>query len=265
MKVDGDEKFTKAQADTEEKLKLMQTETEEQLTKALADTNEKVSAVDQLKMKLDAMENDVALTGEGAVAETAVGVALMELKQASEKFRQETEERMEKAQKDAEVSATAASEAASSSAEENEKRLKAVEVDLEGLRKTHTELEQSDRIAGSDSGLLPRELGERLEKMEKAAEASAAAAGEAAGSSSSSSSGGDEETEKRIKAVETDVESLKKQHSELEQRMEKGDFDGQCKELQTKVEELRKELDTKVEELRKEQKAAAATVEEAPE
>ena len=62
--------------------------------------------------------------------------------------------------------------------------------------------------------------------------------------------------------METDVESLKKQQSELEQ---KGDFDGQCKELQTKVEELRKELDTKVEELRKEQKAAAATVEEAPE
>jgi hypothetical protein len=47
--------------------------------------------------------------------------------------------------------------------------------------------------------------------------------------------------------------------------MEKGDVDGQCKELQTKVEELRKELDTKVEELRKEQKTAAATVEEAPE
>lgn len=99
---------------------------------------------------------------------------------AVEKATEESAVKLEEVQKEAGSAGEAASAAAAGSAEETETRLKAAEGEIETLQTaskaateelatlTTVQKEMDDRVAGGSSGLLPKDLGERLEKLEKA-------------------------------------------------------------------------------------------------
>ena len=173
--------IAKVEAATAQSMEQSRSDTDQMLSKLRTDTEDSAKntheALDELKQKINSIENDITLTGDGAVAETVVGSALVELKQAHEKLRKESDEKMQTVQKDSEARVEAlkkavetsksADESASSTGKDLEERLKAVQENVERIEQEHTELERSERIAARESGLLPRELGDRLEKLEK--------------------------------------------------------------------------------------------------